>query len=356
MCAEMTADALDRRALVLEEKGRLSLRELPVEENLGPRDVRIAIHTVGICGSDVHYYTHGAIGPFVVKEPMILGHEASGTVIGKGQEVTGLDIGDRVCMEPGIPDPNGRATRLGQYNLDPAVRFWATPPVHGVLRSTVVHPADFTFKLPDEVSFAAGAMVEPLAVGVHSVAKARPEAGNTTVVIGAGPIGLVTVLAALAAGSARVVVSDVDDAKLDLARKLGPITTVNVRSQSLVETVAELTGGWGADVVYECSGDSRAAGEVFDPLKPGGTVVYVGIPLEPIAYDVAAAQLLEARVEHVFRYAHVYPRCVAMLASGAIDVAPLITRSFSFEESIEAFELASRAPAGEVKMQIVMGN
>ncbi len=355
MRSEISADALDQRALVLEGKDRLSLREFSVEESMGPRDVRIAIHTVGICGSDVHYYTHGAIGSFVVKEPMILGHEASGIVIEKGKDVTGLNIGDRVCMEPGIPDPNGRATRLGQYNLDPAVRFWATPPVHGVLRSTVVHPADFTFKLPDEVSFAAGAMVEPLAVGVHSVVKARPEPGNTAVVIGAGPIGLVTVLAAIAAGCARVVVSDVDDAKLDLAAKLGPVSTVNVRSDSLAETVAELTDGWGADVVYECSGDTRAAAQAFEPLKPGGTVVYVGIPLEPIAYDVAAAQLLEARVEHVFRYAHVYPRCVAMLASGAIDVAPLITRTFPFEESVKAFELASQAPPGEVKMQIEMG-
>lgn len=356
MRAENFGDALDKRALVLEERGKLALRELPTAETMGPRDVRIAVHTVGICGSDVHYYTHGAIGPFVVKEPMILGHEASGVVIEKGSEVSTLELGDRVCMEPGIPDPNGRATRLGQYNLDPAVRFWATPPIHGVLRSSVVHPADFTFKLPDEVSFAAGAMVEPLAVGVHAVAKARVDAGNVAVVMGAGPIGLVTVLAALAAGCARVIISDIDDAKLDLARTLGPVSTVNVRTASLAETVLEMTDGWGADVIYECSGSTAAAAGVFEPLRPGGTVVFVGMPVEPIPYDVAAAQIREARVEHVFRYAHVYPRCIAMLASGAIDVSPLITRTFPFEESVAAFELASEAPVGEVKMQIVLGS
>ena len=129
------------QALVLEKKDELTLRDIALDEPMGPHDVRIAIHTVGICGSDVHYYTHGAIGPFVVREPMVLGHEASGTITEVGEAVTNLAVGDRVCMEPGIPDPNSKATHLGIYNLDPAVRFWATPPIHGVLRPTVVHPA-----------------------------------------------------------------------------------------------------------------------------------------------------------------------------------------------------------------------
>ncbi|WP_181705553.1 NAD(P)-dependent alcohol dehydrogenase [Chthonobacter rhizosphaerae] len=342
------------KALVLEEKGRLSLRDYEVEETLGPRDVRIQLKVVGVCGSDVHYYTHGAIGPFVVRDPMILGHEAAGVVTEVGSEVTEFKPGDRVCMEPGIPDPAGRATRLGSYNLDPAVRFWATPPIHGVLRPSVVHPADFTFKLPDTVSFEAAAMVEPLAVGVYAAMKARVKPGDLGVVIGAGPIGLVTVLAALAAGCARVIVSDVDDVKLEIARKLGPVTPVNVKTRSLAEAVLAETEGWGADVVFECSGNERAAADVFDPLAPGGVVVYVGIPLSPIAYDVAKAQIKEARVEHVFRYAHVFPRCVAMLASGAIDVSPLITRTFPFEESVEAFDFAASAPSGQVKVQIKM--
>lgn len=340
------------KALVLEERLKLSLRNFPIEETLGPRDLRIEIRTVGVCGSDVHYYTHGAIGPFVVREPMILGHEAAGVVVETGTEVTEFKPGDRVCMEPGIPDPNSRATRLGLYNLDAAVRFWATPPVHGVLRPTVVHPADFTFKLPDNVSFAAGAMVEPLAVGVHAATKARVKPGDIAVVTGAGPIGLVTVLAALAAGCARVIVSDVDEAKLEIASRLGPVTPVNARFENLADRIRKETNGWGADIVFECSGNERAAADVFDPLCPGGKVVYVGIPLSPIAYDVSAAQIKEARVEHVFRYAHVFPRCVAMLASGAIDVSPLITKTFSFEESVEAFEFAAEAPRGQVKVQI----
>jgi len=134
-------------ALVLERKGELSLRDIDLPLEIGPHDVKIAIHTVGICASDVHYYEHGAIGPFVVKEPMVLGHEAAGTVVEVGAQVKHLKPGDRVCMEPGIPDPNSRASRLGIYNLDPAVRFWATPPVHGCLTSYVVHPAAYTFRI-----------------------------------------------------------------------------------------------------------------------------------------------------------------------------------------------------------------
>src|SRR3954454_19896286 len=148
----------DMQALVLERKDEINLRDFPVDEKLGPRDVRVALRTVGVCGRDVHYYAHGAIGPFVVKEPMILGHEAAGEVVEVGPAVTELKPGDRVCMEPGIPDPSSRASRLGKYTLDPAVRFWAIPPRHAVLLPTWVHPSGLAFKLPHNVSYAEGSM------------------------------------------------------------------------------------------------------------------------------------------------------------------------------------------------------
>ena len=344
------------RSLVLEEKLKLSLRDYPIEreETLGPRDVRIKLHTVGICGSDVHYYTHGGTGVFQVKAPMILGHEASGTVLEVGTDVTTLDVGDRVCMEPGIPDPNSRASRLGLYNIDPAVRFWATPPIHGVLRPTVVHPADFTYKLPDNVSFAEAAMVEPLAVGIHAATKAQIKPGDVALIIGAGPIGLVTVLSALAAGCSHVFVSDIDDAKLEIAAGLGSVTPINVRDRDLAREILKATEGWGVEVVFECSGSAKGAEGVFDPLCPGGRVILIGSQVQPIQYDVGKAMVREARVDHVFRYAHVFPRCVAMLSSGSIDVKPLITRTFGFDDSVEAFEIAASAPRGEVKMQILL--
>lgn len=343
------------QALVLERIGELALRDFPLAETVGPRDVRIAIHTVGVCGSDVHYYEHGRIGPFVVEAPMILGHEASGTIIEVGKEVTNLRVGDRVCMEPGIPDPTCRPARLGMYNLDPNVVFWATPPVHGVLRESVVHPADFTFRLPENVSYGEGAMVEPLAIGLHAANKAQIRPGDTAVVTGAGTIGMVTALAALAGGCSRVIMSDVVSPKLELAATLGPIMPVNVTETDLRQVVMDQTEGWGADIVFEASGSPQAAAGMFDLLCPAGRVVLIGMPPGPIAYDVVAAQLKEARVEHIFRYAHVYPRALALMGSGKLDLKPLITDVFPFARSIEAIEYALHMPPTSVKVQVVVG-
>ncbi len=339
-------------ALVLERKDELTLRDIALQETLGPLDVRIAIHTVGVCGSDVHYYTHGGIGPFIVRKPMVLGHEAAGTIIETGAEVEHLIAGDRVCMEPGVPDPNSRESRLGMYNLDPNVRFWATPPDHGVLRPTVVHPATYTFKLPDNVSFAEGAMVEPLAVGMHAASKAGIQPGDVAVVSGAGPIGMVTALAALAGGCSHVFITDVIQEKLDLAATLGPIVPVNVREQNLAETVMGLTGGTGADIVFEASGNPQAAAAVFEPLAPGGTVVYIGCPVEPVSLEIVAAQVKEARILTIFRYAHVFPRALGLMSSGAIDVKPLITDRFTFADGVAAFDYACHMPPASVKVQI----
>jgi len=344
------------RSLVLERKDELRIRDLDPKEVLGPTDVRIAIKTVGVCGSDVHYYTHGAIGPFVVREPMILGHEAAGVIEEVGSAVETLKVGDRVCMEPGIPDPQSRASRLGLYNLDPAVRFWATPPVHGGLRPSVVHPAAFTFKLPDNVSYAAGAMVEPLAVGFQAVSKARLTPGAIALVTGAGPIGMVTAIAALSAGCAKVIVTDVVDEKLAVARKLGPaIMTVNVRSQDLRSVIARETDGWGCDVIFECSGAAEVVADTLNHACPGGAVVFVGMPLKPVPLDIVIAQTKELRIEHVFRYAHVYPRIVALLGSNQINVDALITDTYAFEDSIEAFDYAVRPKPSSVKIQIELG-
>ena len=342
-------------ALVLERKGELSLREIDLPLEVGPHDVKIAIHTVGICGSDVHYYEHGAIGPFVVKAPMVLGHEAAGTVVEVGAQVNHIKPGDRVCMEPGIPDPNSRAAQLGIYNLDPAVRFWATPPVHGCLTPYVVHPAAYTFKLPPNVSFAEGAMVEPLAVGMHASVKAKIKPGDLAVVLGAGPIGTVTALAALAGGCSQVVITDVQQPKLDLAAKLGPIRPVNVAKENLRQVIDELTDGWGADLVFEATGAAAAIQKVQEALCPGGRIGLIGMPIGPVPLDIVGLQAKEAEVETVFRYAHVYPRALALMGSGKIDLKPLISRTFEFKESVNAFNFALKMPPDCVKAQIHVG-
>ena len=342
------------KALVLEEKGKLALREFEIPGELRPRDVRIKTHTVGICGSDVHYYTHGKIGHFVVNEPMVLGHEASGIVIECGAEVTDLKPGDRVCMEPGIPDPESRASKLGIYNVDPAVRFWATPPVHGCLTPEVIHPAAFTYKLPDNVSFAEGAMVEPFAIGMQAALRARIQPGDVAVVTGAGPIGMMVALAALAGGCAKVIVADLAQQKLDIIAGYDGIEVVNIRETPVADAVAAATDGWGADVVFECSGAAPAVLGMHQLARPGGAIVLVGMPVDPVPVDIVGLQAKELRVETVFRYANVYDRAIALMASGKVDLKPLITASIPFADSIAGFDRAVEARDTDVKLQIVM--
>lgn len=342
------------QALVLERKGVLSLRDIDLPLELGPDDVKISIHTVGVCGSDVHYYTHGAIGAFVVQEPMVLGHEAAGTIVEVGRNVKGLVPGDRVCMEPGIPDLSSRASKLGIYNVDPSVRFWATPPIHGVLTPFTVHPAAFTYKLPDNVSFAEGAMVEPFAIGMQAAARARIVPGDVAAVIGCGPIGIMVALAALAGGCSRVYVSDFSAEKLAIAGAYQGIIPVNIREHSLKDVVQSETDGWGADVVFEASGSARAYDGIFDVVRPGGALVMVGLPVEPVNFDVPAAISKEVRIETVFRYANIFDRALQLIASGKVDLKPLITETFAFDDSIKAFERAASARPSDVKLQILM--
>ncbi|WP_282028857.1 NAD(P)-dependent alcohol dehydrogenase [Paracoccus marcusii] len=341
-------------SLVLERKGQLALRYIALDQDLSPTDVRIAVHTVGICGSDVHYYTHGKIGPFVVEQPMVLGHEASGTVVEVGAQVTHLKPGDRVCMEPGIPDATSRAAKLGIYNVDPAVRFWATPPVHGCLTPQVVHPAAYTYRLPDQVSFAQGAMVEPFAIGMQAALRARIQPGDIGLVTGAGPIGMMTALAALAGGCAKVLVADLAQPKLDIIGAYPGIETVNIRTTPAAQAIAEATDGWGADVVFECSGAAPAILGLPALARPGGTVVLVGMPVDPVPVDIVGLQAKELRIETVFRYANVYDRAISLIAAGKVDLSPLISATIPFADSIAAFDRAVEARHTDVKIQIRM--
>lgn len=340
------------QALVLEKTRELKLRDIDLPLHMGPKDVKIKVHTVGVCGSDVHYYQHGGIGPYVVNEPMVLGHEASGTVVEIGAEVKNLQVGDRVCMEPGIPDMSSRATMQGIYNLDPAVSFWATPPIHGCLTPYVVHPAAFTFRLPDNVSFGEGAIVEPLAIGLQAAKKAAMKPGDVAVVIGAGTIGAMTALAALAGGASRVILADLVSEKLALFADNPAVTTVNVREQNLANVVQSVTSGWGADVVFEASGGARAFDNIFDLICPSGCVVLVGIPVDKVPFDIVAIQAKEARIESVFRYANIFPRALALISSGKVDVKRFISRKFAFKDGVTAFEEAAKAHPSDVKIQI----
>ena len=341
------------KALLLKEKNKLAIIDMSFDESLGPDDVRIKMHTIGVCGSDVHYYTHGKIGNFIVKEPMVLGHEASGTVIEVGKNVKSLSVGDRICMEPGVPDLRSRATMEGMYNLDPAVIFWATPPIHGCLRETVVHPAMFCFKLPENVSYAEGALVEPLSVGLQAVKKANVKPGDIALVTGCGTIGILTGLAAMAGGCSKVIITDIIQPKLDMAASYGMVP-VNIKEQDLISVVNKETDNWGVDIIFEASGNEAAITGIFQPLCPGGKVIFIGMPVNPVPLDIVAAQAKEARMETVFRYANIYPRALSLLGSGKINIKPLITDRYKFNDAIKAFDYAVKPRPSSIKIVIEM--
>lgn len=343
------------RALVLLRKGEMAIQDIPRTSTLSTDQVRIKMHTVGICGSDVHYYTHGKIGQFVVRAPMVLGHEGAGVVTEVGSNVTHLRVGDRVCMEPGIPSAQSRAVREGRYNLDPDIRFWATPPIDGCLAQEVVHPAALTYRLPDNVSFAAGALIEPFAVGLHAATKARIKPGDGAVVIGAGTVGILTAAAAHMAGASSVLIADIADSKLENATKIPNVATVNTLNVPLKDAIAEKFGQWGPQVVFEASGAPSVFNDLWRYPCPGGTVVIVGMPTDPVHFDTTMAQSKELRIETVFRYANVYEKGIAIAESGSIDLDSLVTATFSFDESQKAFDRFIEGRPSDTKIQILFG-
>ncbi len=328
------------KALTLKEAGKTRLEDIEFNETVGEDDVLIEIRAVGVCGSDLQYYRHGRIGKNVVSKPMVLGHEGSGVVIKTGGNVKKFKIGDRVCMEPGIPRYNSKATMLGIYNVDPDVCFWATPPNHGIIRERVVHPSAFTFKLPDEVDFYCGALVEPLAIAVHSVMTAELIPGDTVLVTGGGPIGILTALVARASGCTQVIISDINQNRLDFIKQTYGLYTINSQNISVTEFVRELTDDWGCNVSFEASGSVPGSLTALECLCPKGKAVFISSPKEPIPVDITNLHRKEISIKTIFRYANCYPRAIELLKSKAINITPLITSVFPFTKAEEVFPFA----------------
>ncbi len=327
---------MKNRAYFLTELEKLELREIPMPE-VGADDVLVQIKSVGICGSDVHYYAKGNIGDFVVEFPFILGHESAGVVTEVGKNVRHLKAGDRVCMEPGIPCGHCEQCLSGRYNLCPDVRFWATPPYHGCLCDYVAHPAAFTFKIPDNMSFTEGALIEPLAIGINAALTGDVKLGDTVVIFGSGCIGLVTLLAAKAYGATQVIVCDILDKRLETARKLGA-TTINSKDVDVIAKVMELTGGKGANVVIDCCGISLTVAQSLRIAKPAAKVVLVGLGEDDINHlPLAMLSTKELDVRSIFRYRNLYPTAINAVAGGVIDISGIVSNEYPFEQVPHGF-------------------
>uniref|UniRef100_A0A8D8R9R5 Sorbitol dehydrogenase n=1 Tax=Cacopsylla melanoneura TaxID=428564 RepID=A0A8D8R9R5_9HEMI len=350
-----SADDRFNLSAVLYRPNDLRMEKKPIEDP-ADNEVLLEMHCVGICGSDVHYLTHGQIGKYRLENPMVVGHEASGIVFKVGSKVKHLKVGDRVAIEPGVPCRECHNCKIGRYNLCHDIYFCATPPDDGNLSRFYRHAADFCHKLPDHVSLEEGALLEPLSVGVHACRRGGITLGSKVLITGAGPIGLVTLLTAKALGAFKVIITDIQQHKLETAVEMGADASLLIeRDVSLEETSAKivaLLGGEEPDVTIDCSGIESTIKLGMLTTQSGGCLVIVGAGSQEVKIPLVLTMSKEIDIRGVFRYANDYPIALSMVASGKIDVMKLITHNYLLEDTLHAFETAKTGRGNAIKVMI----
>jgi L-iditol 2-dehydrogenase len=340
------------KAFVLHGIGDMRLEELPVPTP-NASEALVRIKSVGVCGSDVHFYRHGRIGSFVVKAPMILGHECSGEVVAIGKGVKNVTAGDRVVIEPGVPCQKCWYCKNGRYALCRDVKFMATPPHDGSLVEYVAWPAEFLYKMPASMSFEEGALIEPFAVGLNAARRSGLQPSASVAILGAGPIGLATLEAVKAMGAGSIIVVDVMPNRLRLAREMGATHVLDAKEGDAVKKIHDLTGGEGAHFVFEAAGSAKTVQQTVDVVRSGGVVVLVGMPQEEeIPIPVIGAIVREINFVTNFRYSNVFEESIALIEHGRVNVKPMMTHQFPFAQTLEAFHLAETGKERAVKVTI----
>lgn len=340
------------RAAVLYGPRDLRIKDVPVP-TLGAHDVLVDIKAVGICGSDVHYYRTGRIGEFVVKEPMILGHESAGIVSAVGSQVKKVRVGDRVAIEPGIPCRECEWCKTGAYNLCPDVRFHATPPVDGALCDHVAVPEDFVIPVPDSVSYEVAALFEPLSVAIHACRRGQVQPGRSVLIAGAGPIGLITLMTAHAFGATDVYITDIQPHRLQRAIELGAAAAFNPLETNVKEAILEATGGRGVDVAIECAGAEASLVSCLESTCRGGSVVIVGLSEQDL-YTLPMGHVAskELTIKGIFRYVYTYPAARDLVTAGRINLEQVITHRFPFDDVERGIQYAEKGTDGAIKVII----
>lgn len=343
-------------AAVLHAVDDLRLEQVPVPQLTPERNVLVRIASVGVCGSDVHWWKRGYIGPNRLQTPTIMGHEAAGEVVEILGDGRGLQVGDRVAIEPGYTCRKCEFCRSGHYNLCREVVFLAAPPIDGAFCEYIAWPADFLFPLPEGMSMDEGAMIEPLSVGLHAARRAQVRAGDAVAVFGAGAIGLCAMQAARAQGATTVIVSDLVPLRLALAHKLGATAVLNAAQMDVEAAIMELTAGRGVDVAIECAGAVPTIQTALRVTRSGGRVQLVGMPAETHP-PIPLYQLInrELEVSGLFRYANCYAPAIALVAAGRVDVASLITHRFPLQRTLEAMTFAHEHKDESIKVIVAAG-
>jgi len=321
----------------------------------GPGEVLLRIEAVGVCGSDVHYYSEGRIGPAVIASPIIMGHEFSATVTELGAGVHGMEVGSRVAVEPAISCGRCEWCLRGDPNLCPGVRFCGTPPTHGVLAEFAVMPADNCFLLPSGLTAIEGALLEPLGIAIHVVDLAHIRVGQSVAVVGAGPIGLLTAVVARASGAGPVYITEPLEYRREFASRYTNGMLLDPRDGDAGAEIRRLTGGRGVDVAFEAAGSADAPQQAAEAACPGGTLVLVGIPSDDLlSLNASTIRRKGLTIRVVRRMKHTYPRAIRLVQSGLVEVASLATHAFTLEETADAFQLVAGYLDRVIKAMVVI--
>lgn len=325
----------------------------------GSGQVLVHVRATGICGSDVHFWQHGRIGDsMVVTDECGSGHESAGEIVEVGEGVTQWKVGDRVAIEAGIPcsQPACDSCRTGRYNACPDVVFFSTPPFHGTLTRWHLHPAQWLHRLPDHVSFEEGSLCEPLAVALAGIDRAGLRLGDPLLICGAGPIGLVTLLASRAAGAEPIVITDLFQSRLDFAKSLVPsVRTVLIPRTSTPKETAErikVAADCQLKLALECTGVESSIHSAIYSVQFGGKVFIIGVGRNEQMFPFMHLSANEIDVQFQYRYANQYPKAIRLVAGGLINLKPLVTHRFKLEEAVSAFHVAADPSQGAIKVQI----
>jgi L-iditol 2-dehydrogenase len=341
------------KAMVLTGIRQMEMRELPMPEIKANTDVLIAMKVVGVCGSDVHYYTKGKIGSQVVQYPFPVGHEGAGEVVEVGSAVSRVKPGDRIAIEPAMPCGQCDQCEVGRPHTCRKLRFLGCPgQADGCLTEFLVMPETSCFPISDRLSYTEAAISEPLAIGLYAVNQSILLKNASIGILGFGPIGMSVLLSAMAKGATNIFVTDLVDDRLRIAKKSGAVYTGNPGKEDVV-TGIKTKEPLLLDVFFECCGKQEAIDQAVELLKPGGKLMVIGIPeFDRWSFPVDQMRHKEICVQNVRRQNHALEETLELLTSGKIAIGNMATHRFPFSRTKEAFDLVSEYRDGVMKAMV----
>ena len=341
------------KAMMLTGIRQMEMMDIPEPKLINSTDVKIKMSVLGICGSDIHYYTQGQIGSQKVQYPFTVGHEGSGVVVEVGKSVKSIKPGDKIAIDPAMPCYECDQCLSGRHHTCRNLRFLGCPgQAEGCLMEYIVMPEKSCFPLAGNLTFDHGSISEPLAIGVYAVKKSGGVKALNIGIFGYGPIGMSVMLAAKAQGAYNIYVTDIINERLAIARKEGAVFTVNPKQENIIERILH-EEPLGLDMAFECCGKQDAFDQAINLLKPGGKLVVIGIPeFDCWSMNVEKTRRREISLQFIRRQVDCVEQTLEMMKNGSISIDNMVTHRFPFERTKEAFDLVSGYRDGVMKAMI----